>query len=329
MPWRQSGLLDLYRYWRMINYVDAIHNKKSAFRVKMVFLVFCMVDIYIKTICSYGLAFWFDGTNIERKRRFWLHNTFWRKGSHMKLAICDDEKVIRKYIAGCVREVSEDIEIKLFEDAEGIISPEFDADILFLDIQMPGIDGMKAAEVLRRNGKKTVIVFVTALEEMVFNAFEVAAFRYIVKPFEKEKLIDVIKKSIDQAEEQQRQYAADFGNDKGKKDDHNVINIKSGGVNTSVVLSEVAFAEIYDRMIVLHMKDGDTLEYYGRISELEKIAGQSFFRIHRAYLINLKYIKSYDSKHVEITGIDIPVARGKYQSLVKAYLSFQTRREGL
>ena len=247
----------------------------------------------------------------------------------MKLAICDDEKVIRKYITGCVREVSEDIEIELFEDAEGIISPEFDADILLLDIQMPGIDGMKAAEVLRRNGKKTVIVFVTALEEMVFNAFEVAAFRYIVKPFEKEKLIDVIKKSIDQAEEQQRQCDSDFGNDMGKKDDHKVINIKAGGVNTSVVLSEVAFAEIYDRMIVLHMKDGDTLEYYGRISELEKIAGQYFFRIHRAYLINLKYIKSYDSKHVEITGIDIPVARGKYLSLVKAYLSFQTRREGL
>ncbi|MCR5237401.1 MAG: response regulator, partial [Lachnospiraceae bacterium] len=65
----------------------------------------------------------------------------------MKLAICDDEKAIRKYIADCVREVSEDIEIELFEDAEGIISPEFDADILLLDIQMPGIDGMKAAEV--------------------------------------------------------------------------------------------------------------------------------------------------------------------------------------
>ena len=275
----------------------------------------------------------------------------------MKLAICDDEKAIRKYIADCVREVSEDIEIELFPNADEVVSPDFDADILFLDIQMPGTDGMKAASMLRdnekirnadfnelsaqsrtgspaqrcrgRNGKKTVIVFVTALEELVFNAFEVAAFRYIVKPFEKEKLIDVIKKSIDQAEEQQRQCGYVFRNDMGRKDDHNVINIKSGGVNTSVVLSEVAFAEIYDRMIVLHMKDGDTLEYYGLISELEKIAGQSFFRIHRAYLINLKYIKSYDSKHVEITGVDIPVARGKYQSLVKAYLSFQTRREGL
>jgi len=247
----------------------------------------------------------------------------------MKFAICDDEKAIREYIADCVREASEDIEIALFPDAEGIISPEFDADILFLDIQMPGIDGMKAAEMLRSNGKNTVLVFVTALEELVFNAFEVGVFWYIVKPFEREKLLEVIRKSIAKAEEQLRQgwdihkeYEKNNGN-------HNILNIKTGVGNIGVDLSEVAFAEVFDRMMVLHMADGETLEYYGKISDLERKAGEDFFRVHRAYLINLKYIKFYDSKHVEIIGIDIPVARGKYQDLVKAYLSFQTRREGL
>ena len=71
------------------------------------------------------------------------------------------------------------------------------------------------------------------------------------------------------------------------------------------------------------------ISYYGRMSDLEKIVGNDFFRIHRAYLINLKYIKSYDSKHVVIMGNDIPVARGKYQQLVKAFLSYRTRQEGL
>ena len=289
----------------------------------------------------------------------------------MKLAICDDEKAIRKYIADCAREVSKDIEIEFFPDARGIISPEFDADILFLDIQMPGIDGMKAAGMLRdneeirnanfnecsaqsphcrvasprfgqaesgqirtgspvsgyrgSNGKKTVLVFVTALEEQVFNAFEVGAFHYVLKPFEREKLLEVIRKSIVQAESQSRI----SGNDTNNIEKHNILNIKTGGSNTSVMLSEVAFAEVFDRRIVLHMANGENLEYYGRISELETQAGRNFFRIHRAYLINMKYIKFYDSKHVEIIGTDIPVARGKYQELVKAYLSFQTRREGL
>ena len=66
---------------------------------------------------------------------------------------------------------------------------------------MPGIDGMKAARLIRANGKKLTIVFVTALEEQVFNAFDVGAFNYIVKPFGKERIKDVIKKAIAETEE--------------------------------------------------------------------------------------------------------------------------------
>ena len=83
----------------------------------------------------------------------------------MKLAICDDEKRIRELIAESVRDVSGSIEIEFYTDAQGLLRPDFDADILFLDIQMPGIDGMKASKLLREAGKKTVLVFVTALEE--------------------------------------------------------------------------------------------------------------------------------------------------------------------
>ena len=119
----------------------------------------------------------------------------------MKLAICDDEKRIRDMVAEAVREVSESIEIENYSDAQRILSPEFDADILFLDIQMPGTDGMKASKILRSNGKKTIIVFVTALEEQVFNAFDVGAFNYIVKPFSKVRIKDVIRGAIEQAEE--------------------------------------------------------------------------------------------------------------------------------
>lgn len=128
-----------------------------------------------------------------------------------------------------------------------------------------------------------------------------------------------------------------------------VINVKTGGVNTSVDLDKVGFAEVFDRIIVLHMIKKDIsatsrgnnplksgyenieaqISYYGRMSDLEKLAGPDFFRIHRSYLINLKNIKSYDSKHVVIMGNDIPVARGKYQEFVKAFLSYRARQEGL
>lgn len=239
----------------------------------------------------------------------------------MKVAICDDEKQIRDILSDTVRSVSEDIEIECYSNAESILSQSFDADILLLDIQMPGIDGMEAARKLRASGKNTVIVFVTAIAEQVFNAFDVGAFQYIVKPFNHKKVREIIDKAIIRTEEQTV----------SEKDntDTQFIMVKSGGTNKKVVIREITYAEIFNRRIVIHMENKDKIEYYGRISDLENMLGTDFFRVHRAYLINFAYIRSYDSKYVNVGEDEIPVARGKYQELIKAYLLYTTRRECL
>ena len=245
----------------------------------------------------------------------------------MKLTICDDDKRIRDIIAASAREVSPNLEIVCFADAKNILTTNFQSDILFLDIQMPGIDGMQAAKMLRSTGNRTVLVFVTALEEQVFHAFDVDAFQYIVKPFGKEKIKDIISKAIAKAEEQSRidRILTEKESDEGER----TITVRSGGSNARVIVSDIVYAEIFDRRIVLHMKDRDDIEYYGRISDLENLLGRDFFRVHRAYLINLGFVRSYDSRFVNVCGEDIQVARGKYQDLIKACLSYHTRREGL
>ena len=244
----------------------------------------------------------------------------------MKLTICDDDRRIREMIAEAVREVSQSIEIECFKDASAILSKGYNTDILFLDIQMPGIDGMNAAKILRSNGKKTVIVFATAIEEQVFNAFDVGAFQYIVKPFDRNRIKEIIKKAIEQVEE--KDYIEKTVREKESEKVRSIM-VKSGGVNTKVIISDITYAEIFDRRIVLHMIGRDNIEYYGRISELEGVLGKDFYRVHRAFLINLAFVRSYDSKSVNVSGEEIPVARGKYQELIKTYLSFQTRRECL
>ena len=244
----------------------------------------------------------------------------------MKLTICDDDRRIREIIAEAVREVSQSIEIECFKDASVILSKGYNTDILFLDIQMPGIDGMNAAKILRSNGKKTVIVFATAIEEQVFNAFDVGAFQYIVKPFDRNRIKEIIKKAIEQVEE--KDYIEKTVREKESEKVRSIM-VKSGGVNTKVIISDITYAEIFDRRIVLHMIGRDNIEYYGRISELEGVLGKDFYRVHRAFLINLAFVRSYDSKSVNVSGEEIPVARGKYQELIKTYLSFQTRRECL
>ncbi|MCR4930137.1 MAG: LytTR family DNA-binding domain-containing protein [Lachnospiraceae bacterium] len=245
----------------------------------------------------------------------------------MKITVCDDEKRIRETIADCIKEVNANVEVETYSDAKLVVSPSFESDIVFLDIQMPGIDGMNAAKLLRSNGKKTVIVFVTALEDYVFNAFDVGAFQYIVKPFDKEKLKAVICQAIEQANEQK--YIDKMLSDKESSEESRTILVKSGGANTKVIISDIEYAEIFDRRIVLHMTSRDTIEYYGKMSDLESILGKDFFRVHRAYMINLAFVKSYDSKTVNVAGKEIPVARGKYQELIKTYLSFHTRKEHL
>ena len=66
------------------------------------------------------------------------------------------------------------------------------ADIVITDIQMPGMDGMETAKILRQKNEKMVLIFVTAVEEYVFQAFDVAAFHYLVKPFSDEKFEEVV-----------------------------------------------------------------------------------------------------------------------------------------
>ena len=245
----------------------------------------------------------------------------------MKIAICDDEKSIRDHIEKCVRETEPDAVTEQYPDASSVVTASFDADILFLDIQMPGMDGMKAARILRTMGSKTIIVFVTAVEEYVFEAFDVGAVQYIVKPFDRNKLIGTIKKAVDLANEKKRIETA--LSDKNESDVGRTFLIKSGGLNMKVTLADISYAEVLEHRIILHMNDKERIEYYGKMSDLEKIAGDDFFRVHRAFLINLSYVKSYDAKTVIIMGDSIPVARGKYRELVKAYLSYHTRTENL
>ncbi len=245
----------------------------------------------------------------------------------MKIAICDDEKPIRDYIEKCVREVDPDALVSQYSDASDMVSASFDADILFLDIQMPGVDGMKAARILRTMGNKTILVFVTAVEEYVFQAFDVGAVQYIIKPFDRNKLIETIKRAIELVGE--RRSIEDALSETKDGADNESFLIKSGGVNRKIILADISYAEVLEHRIILHMKDREQIEYYGKMSDLEKVAGDDFFRVHRAYLINLSCVKSYDAKTVTVKGKEIPVARGKYQELVKAYLSYYTRKEHL
>lgn len=236
----------------------------------------------------------------------------------MQIAICDDELEVWTLLGRKIKEIEPKAELQFYRSGEELLAAEGAADILFLDIQMPGIGGMRAAEELRKRNRKTIVIFVTALEEYVFQAFDVGAFHYLVKPFDDDKFKIVLTKAVDESYRLNRLEQAD--------QEERYLIIKAGGVHTRIFLKDIVYAEVFNRKLMIHRME-DQLEYYGRMSDLEKQLGEDFFRTHRAYLLHFKYVVSYDSSMVRLEKGSVLMAKQKYAEFVKSYMRY-IRRKG-
>lgn len=148
----------------------------------------------------------------------------------MLIGICDDEKEVRMFLGKKVKSVCPEAEI-----------------ILFLDIHMPGQSGMETAETFRETNKNTVIIFVTALEEYVYQAFDVGAFHYLVKPFDDRKFKEVLLKAAGQYREKEKLKAPEKGR---------YLLLKAGGVHTKVPFDDIVYAEVFNRKVTIHGREG-------------------------------------------------------------------------
>lgn len=234
----------------------------------------------------------------------------------MRIAICDDEKNIRELLGRKIIKQYPGAEIVLFSCGEELLKSDKQIDILFLDIQMSGIDGMKTAKGLRKKDKNVILIFVTAVEKYVFHAFDVGAFHYIVKPIDDEKFSDVLCRAVDELNSQKLSV---------KEQEETYLMVNNGGVHRKVVIEDIIYAEVFNRKVVIH-KINEQIEYYGKMSELEEITGDNFFRPHRAYLINFKYVEKYDANTIYLEKGSVLMAKQKYPEFVKKYMKYIQKR---
>lgn len=214
------------------------------------------------------------------------------------IAICDDEQYmsdkIKEMISDFFHSRNIEISISRFSSGEELLLYDRKIDILFLDIQMGKIDGMETARKLRDRRFKGFLVFITVLKEMVFQSFEVQAYDYLVKPIEKkqfEKTMKRLLKAIQSASEAN-------------------LLIQRGYESIIISFDDILFCEIMDRKVYLHLKSGDVIDYYDKMEHLEKKLDHRFFKCHRSFLINLRYLRSYKNgiAYME-NGKEIPVSR--------------------
>lgn len=228
----------------------------------------------------------------------------------MRIAICDDDVRGRERIRTLLeKEFSQaqtrefDSGMKLLENVEEGWQP----DIVLLDIAMEGMDGMETARRLKERSD-AILIFVTGVKEQVFQAFDVGAFHYLMKPVDQNKMTDVLKRAVQEVEK--RQTAPRY------------LLVKTEGSHRRVPVEDILYVENSGRKVILHTRTG-CLEYYERMNHLEEVLGEGFYRCHRGYLVALSAVDGYDHESITVAGGEkIYLAKQKYSEFVKLYCRF-------
>ena|GEM_PF-1564218 len=235
----------------------------------------------------------------------------------MRIAICDDQKMytdlIRSYVVSWSQEREIKAEIQIATSGEELIEQVRDKimsgehiDIVFLDMKMGSLNGIETARRIRRIEPRAYIIFITShFVEVVFDAFEVRAFRYIMK----NKMQELLPKALD-----------DILKDMNE-DLENYLEVSFNRIKMWLSLSEVLFFEGNSRTAMAHMTHARSQRFSMKIDDLgERVAEYGFIRCHQSYIVNSVYVRKIKNYTVIVSdGQEIPVSRTKYEQVKKEF----------
>ena len=235
------------------------------------------------------------------------------------IAVCDDIPIecadIAKQIETILKQSNTDFMIKKFFGGLELIQSRESFDIIFLDIKMPNINGMELAKQIRKQGRQSLIIFITSASEYVFDAFDVEAFQYLLKPIQTDKLKNVLEKAT---KKMQIDANIDF------------LMISANRQIQKVFLKDILYIESIGRIAKIHCNNG-TLETNEQIGILEdKLSDKFFFRCHKCFLVNLNFVDAFNKTEVRLeNGEKIMLAKRRYEDFQKAILSYMKIKGGI
>jgi len=234
----------------------------------------------------------------------------------MRVAICDDEKsqisIIEEYIENLDIEHSK-LYIESFKDGESLcnyyLNNSNPFNIIFLDMEMPGINGIETAIKIRNMDSGVIIIFITSHSQYVYDCFDASPFRFLVKPVSFNDFSKIFNMALLKA----------------KKED-NFLFISTKGLDIRLNFNDILYFESIKRQTSAHTKDSEYL-FYSKISDLiENIRSEDFIFVHRSFIVNMNHIKMIlPDKIILENGIEIPLSKKNKRQVREKHLKFIER----
>lgn len=231
----------------------------------------------------------------------------------LKLAIVEDDIVYRNefkvFLAHYEKETGQTFQISEYTDGDDILANyKSDYDIILMDVEMAFVDGMTAAEEIRKVDNETTIIFITNMPQYAIRGYTVGALDYILKPVNYYAFSQTITRAIGRRANLKKKYLS--------------VKIK-GGVQ-KIDTDRIRYIEVMDHDLIFHTLDGE-INSKGSISKMVDILkGNHFFLCNKAYLINLAFVDAIQNNDAYIGDDVIQVSRAKKKALMDAMNHFMS-----
>ncbi len=228
------------------------------------------------------------------------------------IAIVDDSEADRRYIASLTSRWAEaagcGVHITEFSSAESFLAHLGDVcgcDILLLDIEMGGMDGVELAKRLRRQSDTVEIVFITGYSDYIAEGYEVAALHYLLKPVNGEKLCSVLDRAAEKIRKNER-----------------VLTFETGGETVRVPIYKIRYAEVFGNYVTVHADAPVTVKM--TLGELLRELDDRFYRVSRSAVVNITEISRVTKSEIRLyDGSAIPLPRGAYEGVNRAIINMK------
>lgn len=235
----------------------------------------------------------------------------------LQIAVVDDQQDFRNMLCLMINDWAQrmhrDVQISTYVHGDSFLFDWEDApplDVIFLDVKMPGPDGMEVARRIRESNKDVMLVFATNWIERVLESFQYSAMRFLLKPIKQEELdecLNVVWDSIDLNQE-------------------NTYFFRSEGRQVRIPYREIVYFENAAQYITLHTGD-ETYTFLEAMKNLELALPRQFVRCHRSYIVNIDYVHSLDTRELTLRdGRKIPISHNRLSAVQSAFA--QIRRGG-